>query len=76
MPTLCKHQSHVWTVETKGTLLTPALDLLPGRRCRCGVYVIIDADPRNVPGDSFKVAMIHSVDAECWAASNPALKTW
>ncbi len=68
--------SHTWTIDASANILCPALDLVPGRRCLCGCFVIIDDDPRNTPGDSCAVAALGSVAAEAWAELHPALKTW
>lgn len=72
----CTTASHTWLLQSSGRSLTPALDLVPGRRCLCGTHVIIDPDPRNLAGDSFAVARIDSIAADAWAAANPALVTW
>ena len=76
MQLVCKHDSHVWPVETHCRHLVPSLDLIPGRRCQCGTHVIIDNDPRNDPGDIFVVVSIDSIDAAAWAAAHPAGQTW
>ena len=76
MPPYCDHGNHVWTVETRTHQLTPALDLVPGRRCLCGLFLIIDADPLNTPGDSLTTTSIDSIAAAAWASFHPALKTW
>lgn len=76
MPTLCAKASHIWTVEASTTTLMPALDLVPGRRCRCGCFVILDADTPATPGVLFPIAKINSLAAEHWARRNPALVTW
>lgn len=72
----CQNNSHVWTVETYSTTLTPALDLVPGRRCLCGVCVIIDPDPILPPNVQFPVVSITSKIALLWAVAHPDLKTW
>ncbi len=76
MNSLCKDPSHTWTVETKSHILTPALDLIPGRRCTCGSQIIL-----TPPGDCFLpgillVAPIDSPAAKRLADLYPALKTW
>lgn len=76
MPPYCDHGNHVWTLETRSHVLAPELDLPPGRRCLCGSHVVIDPDPRHVPGDSFHVAKIGSIAEQAWSELNPALVSW
>lgn len=73
---LCQLFHHTWTLDSDNNHLTPCLDLVPGRRCRCGSHVIIASDPLNTPGASLAIAGIDTIDAAAWAVQFPALKTW
>lgn len=76
MPPYCDHGNHVWTVETRSSQLTPALDLTPGRRCLCGSAVITDTDPLHTPGDALHIALVPSLAADLFAGAHPELATW
>lgn len=76
MKTMCKNDSHIWTVETRSRTLAPGLDLVPGRRCLCGVKVLTNPINLSIPAESYRVEHIGSSAARLFAKQNPALKTW
>ena len=76
MPKRCKDSNHLWTVKTKKDILMPDLDLVPGRRCLCGIQVIVSIYHKHGYDDYLQVAPIYSQEAKDFAKANPALKTW
>lgn len=76
MKSLCEHPSHTWTVETRSDILTTHLDLLLGRRCTCGLMVIVNDCLETQHGDMLQVVAIDSPQAAKFAHDNPVLKTW
>lgn len=72
----CEHPNHIWTVESGDDYLAPCLDLVPGRRCRCGDKVITNIIDRTSRKPLFLVASIDSPTASHFAKAHPELKTW
>ena len=72
----CTNSNHRFTVDSAGDLLATGLDLIPGRRCMCGMTVIITRSGSSIPSDYFRIAHIHSGDAALFAQTHPSLKTW
>lgn len=72
----CTRDKHTFTCDAANDLLAPCLDLIPGRRCICGLYVILDEPAPAHPSDIFRIARIDSSAAAKFVFDNPALKTW
>ncbi len=76
MSTNCKAPIHRFLLEANPPILAPDLDLVPGRRCLCGCYVIIDHPGVGLPTDRHIIVKIDSPTAAHFAKVNPTLKTW
>lgn len=72
----CSFTNHIWTVETLTHDLFPELDLIPGRRCLCGLAVIVGDSSSHPDAGVLRVEPIDSQAARDFADANPALKTW
>lgn len=72
----CNLPNHTFTLQPAGPILTPALDLVPGRRCICGYLVIIDHPGPALPRTLMLTAPIDSAAATKFALDHPSLKKW
>lgn len=72
----CSQQNHVWLLDTACGMITPALDLIPGRRCDCGNYVIVPHTDHPQLSLCYAIAPIDSPAATRMIERHPALKTW
>ncbi len=72
----CTHNNHIWTVESRAPTLAPGLDLIPGRRCLCGLMVILSAGSAGSSLDFYQTAPIASPRAREFAKAHPNLVTW
>lgn len=72
----CWIPQHTFTVDIAGTILAPALDLIPGRRCICGYLVIIDHPGRALYANAMIAVPIDSAEATKFAHDHPELKKW
>lgn len=72
----CKDENHIWLIDAKGPLLHPDLDLTFGRRCICGMKVIVPNEDVPVPAGTFHVVRIDSAAGKRFAVKYPDLVTW
>ena len=76
MSILCKDHNHTWTLDTDCGIITPPLDLVPGRCCHCRDYVIVPHPTQPDRSGCYAIASIHSIEAAAMVERHPVLKTW